>query len=70
MSDKLEKRIIAALTGRNAGAMTPKALAKKLGKPCVLLTFEPHPADVFAGRPVIFRLTPPDAKAAQAAIRT
>jgi riboflavin kinase/FMN adenylyltransferase len=43
-----------------------QALAKKLGKPCVLLTFEPHPADVFAGRPVIFRLTPPDAKAAQA----
>ena len=43
-----------------------QALAKKLGRPCVLLTFEPHPADVFAGRPVIFRLTPPDAKAAQA----
>jgi riboflavin kinase/FMN adenylyltransferase len=31
------------------------------------LTFEPHPADVFAGETVIFRLTPPDAKAAQAA---
>ncbi|WP_424360533.1 bifunctional riboflavin kinase/FAD synthetase [Methylocystis parvus] len=44
-----------------------QALAKKLGRPCVLLTFEPHPADVFAGKPVIFRLTPPDAKAAQAA---
>jgi riboflavin kinase / FMN adenylyltransferase len=44
-----------------------QALAKKLGKPCALLTFEPHPADVFAGRPVIFRLTPPGAKAAQAA---
>ena len=44
-----------------------QALAKRLGKPCVLLTFEPHPADFFAGRPVIFRLTPPDAKAAQAA---
>lgn len=44
-----------------------QALAKKLGKPCALLTFEPHPADVFAGRPVIFRLTPPTAKAAQAA---
>lgn len=44
-----------------------QALAKKLGRPCVLLTFEPHPADVFAGRSVIFRLTPPDAKAAQAA---
>lgn len=44
-----------------------QALAKKFGKPCVLLTFEPHPADVFAGKPVIFRLTPPEAKAAQAA---
>lgn len=44
-----------------------RALAEWLGKPCVLLTFEPHPADFFAGKPVIFRLTPPDAKAAQAA---
>ncbi|WP_330083694.1 bifunctional riboflavin kinase/FAD synthetase [Methylocystis iwaonis] len=44
-----------------------QALARKLGKPCVLLTFEPHPADIFAGKPVIFRLTPPEAKAAQAA---
>jgi len=43
-----------------------QARAKKLERPCVLLTFEPHPADVFAGRPVIFRLTPPEAKAAQA----
>lgn len=42
-----------------------QALAKKLDKPCALLTFEPHPADFFAGKPVIFRLTPPDAKAAQ-----
>ena len=41
-----------------------KALAEKLGKPCALLTFEPHPADFFEGRSVIFRLTPPDAKAA------
>ncbi len=44
-----------------------QALAKKLGRPCALLTFEPHPADVFAGKPVIFRLTPAEAKAAQAA---
>lgn len=44
-----------------------QALARGLGKPCVLLTFEPHPADIFAGRPVIFRLTPAEAKAAQAA---
>lgn len=44
-----------------------QALAKRLGKPCALLTFEPHPADCFAGRSVIFRLTPPDAKAAHLA---
>ena len=43
-----------------------QALAARLSRPCVLLTFEPHPADVFAGETVIFRLTPPDAKAAQA----
>lgn len=42
-------------------------LAGEVSKPCVLLTFEPHPADVFAGKSVIFRLTPPNAKAAQAA---
>lgn len=44
-----------------------QALAAEAGRPCILLTFEPHPADVFAGKSVIFRLTPPDAKAAQAA---
>ena len=30
-------------------------LAKKLNKPCALLTFEPHPADVFAEKNVILR---------------
>lgn len=44
-----------------------KALARRLGKPCALLTFEPHPADYFAGDSVIFRLTPPEAKAALSA---
>jgi riboflavin kinase/FMN adenylyltransferase len=44
-----------------------KTLAKKLGKPCALVTFEPHPADFFAGRSIIFRLTPPEAKAAMLA---
>jgi riboflavin kinase/FMN adenylyltransferase len=39
-------------------------LAKRLGRPCALLTFEPHPADFFAGKRVIFRLTPRDAKEA------
>ncbi len=41
-----------------------KTLAEKLGKPCAVLTFEPHPADFFAKKSVIFRLTPADAKAA------
>jgi riboflavin kinase / FMN adenylyltransferase len=41
-----------------------KALAARLGKPCAVLTFEPHPADFFAKSSVIFRLTPHDAKAA------
>ncbi|MBX3525787.1 MAG: bifunctional riboflavin kinase/FAD synthetase [Methylobacteriaceae bacterium] len=41
-----------------------KALAARLGKPCAVLTFEPHPADFFAKRSVIFRLTSHEAKAA------
>lgn len=39
-----------------------KALAERLGRPCAVCTFEPHPADYFAGRSVIFRLTPVEAK--------
>ena len=39
-------------------------LARRLQRPCALLTFEPHPADFFAGRRVIFRLTPREAKEA------
>jgi riboflavin kinase / FMN adenylyltransferase len=39
-------------------------LAKRLQRPCGLLTFEPHPADFFAGKRVIFRLTPREAKEA------
>lgn len=38
-------------------------LARRLGRPCAVLTFEPHPADFFAGESVIFRLTEQDAKA-------
>jgi riboflavin kinase/FMN adenylyltransferase len=34
------------------------ALAAERGAPAAVLTFEPHPADYFAGRPVVFRLTP------------
>lgn len=32
------------------------ALAQERGAPSALLTFEPHPADHFAERPVAFRL--------------
>ncbi|UJQ95878.1 bifunctional riboflavin kinase/FAD synthetase [Mariluticola halotolerans] len=33
------------------------SLAKSKGKPAVVLTFEPHPRDVFAPEPFMFRLT-------------
>jgi len=44
-----------------------KAQAKARGVPAVMLTFEPHPRDVFAPAPFMFRLTPPDIKARLAA---
>ncbi|MGJ8529528.1 bifunctional riboflavin kinase/FAD synthetase [Maritalea sp.] len=37
--------------------------AKALGKPALVLTFEPHPRDVFAEKPFMFRLTERDQKA-------
>ncbi|HUI20895.1 MAG TPA: bifunctional riboflavin kinase/FAD synthetase [Methylocella sp.] len=40
-----------------------KTLAQNLGRPCVVLTFEPHPTDFFKGPNTIFRLTPRDTKA-------
>ena len=49
--------------GHLAVIASGQALARELGRPCVVLTFEPHPADVFAGRRVVFRLTPEPAKA-------
>lgn len=39
------------------------ALAQRMGKPCAVLTFEPHPADFFSRGEKIFRLTSRDAKA-------
>src|SRR5208337_187410 len=39
------------------------ALARERRAPSAVLTFEPHPADHFAERPVAFRLTPPELKA-------
>lgn len=40
-----------------------KAKAAERGVPAVVLTFEPHPRDVFAPAPFMFRLTESDAKA-------
>ena len=34
------------------------AHAARPDAPLAVLTFEPHPADYFAGKPVVFRLTP------------
>lgn len=42
---------------------TLKERARERGVPAVVLTFEPHPRDVFAPEPVMFRLTDADAKA-------
>lgn len=49
--------------GHQAVVRRARALADELGRPCAVLTFEPHPADVFANRSTMFRLTPPTAKA-------
>jgi riboflavin kinase/FMN adenylyltransferase len=38
-------------------------LAQRLGRPCAILTFEPHPVDFFGRDGGIFRLTSRDAKA-------
>jgi riboflavin kinase / FMN adenylyltransferase len=45
--------------GHRAVIERADALARERSAPSALLTFEPHPADFFAGRPVVFRLTPP-----------
>ncbi|HEY8580844.1 MAG TPA: bifunctional riboflavin kinase/FAD synthetase [Beijerinckiaceae bacterium] len=49
--------------GHKAVIARAQALAARLGRPCAVLTFEPHPADYFAGRTVVHRLTPEPLKA-------
>ncbi len=49
--------------GHQAVIARAVAVAKEKAAPSALLTFEPHPADFFTGRPVVFRLTPPHEKA-------
>jgi riboflavin kinase/FMN adenylyltransferase len=44
--------------GHRAVLERTRARAKSAGVASAALTFEPHPADFFAGRPVVFRLTP------------
>ncbi len=50
--------------GHQAVLKQAAALAREAGRPSAVLTFEPHPADYFAGKPVVFRLTPFAQKAA------
>ncbi len=52
--------------GHQAVLERTRRLAEDRGAPSALLTFEPHPADYFAERPVAFRLTPPNVKASVA----
>jgi riboflavin kinase/FMN adenylyltransferase len=49
--------------GHRAVLARTKRLAEELGAPSAVLTFEPHPADFFAGKPVVFRLSPKAIKA-------
>ena len=49
--------------GHQAVMARAHELARDMGRPCAVLTFEPHPGDYFAGAPKIFRLTPAPAKA-------
>jgi riboflavin kinase / FMN adenylyltransferase len=49
--------------GHAAVIARAKNLAAELGAPAAALTFEPHPADFFADRPVVFRLTSQPVKA-------
>jgi len=49
--------------GHAAVIKRAEALAERLGRRAAVLTFEPHPSDIFFGPDTIFRLTPRDAKA-------
>jgi riboflavin kinase / FMN adenylyltransferase len=50
--------------GHAAVLQRARAVAVRLGRPCAVLTFEPHPSDFFFGADTIFRLTPIETKAA------
>jgi riboflavin kinase / FMN adenylyltransferase len=50
--------------GHAAVLQRARTVATRLGRPCAVLTFEPHPSDFFFGAGTIFRLTPSETKAA------
>lgn len=52
--------------GHRAVIEAAEAIARGLGRPAVLLTFEPHPRAFFRPGEPFFRLTPPDLKVALA----
>ncbi|MGA3302024.1 MAG: bifunctional riboflavin kinase/FAD synthetase [Methylovirgula sp.] len=49
--------------GHSAVIKRAEVLARRLDRPCVVVTFEPHPSDFFLGANTIFRLTPSATKA-------
>jgi len=51
--------------GHRAVVERARVEAAKIAAPTAVLTFEPHPADFFAGQAVVFRLTPPEEKLRQ-----
>ena len=53
--------------GHQAVIKRAVALGASAAAPSAILAFEPHPADYFAGRPVVFRLTSSEMKARIAA---
>jgi riboflavin kinase/FMN adenylyltransferase len=53
--------------GHQAVLARARDLARASGVPSAALTFEPHPTDYFAGRPIVFRLTPFAQKSAEIA---
>ncbi len=54
---------MACISGHIAVLKRAEDIAAQLGRPCAVLTFEPHPADFFLEPIQIFRLTPQETKA-------
>ena len=54
---------MASIAAMSRCSSAPKTSRARLGRPCAVLTFEPHPADFFFRTDTIFRLTPQETKA-------